>query len=533
MPLSSFLKTVATAALFAGGMHISASAQSIEIGQLGAAQDFDAGVMNLQDGGLDPALWQNTSAAMAEHLLARAPVTSKDPHVRSLIRSAVLSAGVPPQGAGESYSKARLRTVMALSDQNALQMLAERSADFAATPEMRADLALASGDVTSACATADTMREGRSEPYWARLRAFCHITRDEIAAAELTANLLKNSGHEDTNYFALLSVLTGASSKAGKIDVTAEPIYAAMQNEISKASESATSLTPEAAKAIAISPEAKPELRFKALFKAARSMTDADIGQVLAGVLFDKADPLDLQNMGKFDYGSAVTEERSVGFAQLFFLIQQEQNIEAAREFLIRSDQQGEFARFARLIKNDLAAMPAQTLLETDISIFARAAILRGDIASMQSFFRAAEPESHVQARIALAADALGNGFQMGLMGADIETRLATMGPIKARAERDAYIALALGSFMSDTGALELEGAGDGKGRSLKAGDIAAIASAAKAGARAETALRAAILLEGGSLNSASFAAVIDALMEAGLTAPAGKLAARDFLADL
>jgi hypothetical protein len=122
-----------------------ASAQSIEVGQLGAAQAFDAGVIDFNSGGLDPALWQGTSAKIATHLLSKAPVTSENPVIRDMIRAVVLTAGVPPEGTDSGYARARLRTVMALNDPQALKNLAARSPDIVADSAVRADLALAVG----------------------------------------------------------------------------------------------------------------------------------------------------------------------------------------------------------------------------------------------------------------------------------------------------------------------------------------------------------------------------------------------------
>jgi len=66
-------------------------------------------------------------------------------------------------------------------------------------------------------------------------------------------------------------------------------------------------------------------------------------------------------------------------------------------------------------------------------------------------------------------------------------------------------------------------------GIAIKAGDLLALNAAAKAGSRAETALRAAVMIERGTLDDPSLAAVIDALQVAGLSQFAGRLAAEDF----
>ncbi len=514
-----------------------ASAQSIEVGQLGAAQAFDAGVIDFNSGGLDPALWQGTSAKIATHLLSKAPVNSENPVIRDMIRAVVLTAGVPPEGTDSGYARARLRTVMALNDPQALKNLAARSPDIVADSAVRADLALAVGEVDNACSMADSISEGRGTPTWARLRAFCHVKRGERPAAELTAKLLKNSGYEDEVFFELLDRLTGVSKDATVLDVSGDPLYGAMAGEVAANSAaplaSTTQMTPYQAMATAKDPQASPDARLAAVFKAKQLLDDATIVQILNGVIYDGVDVNNLSAASQFDLESARANPTGKGFAQLFALSKQGGDpaltAQAASEVLKRAEKKGAFSRFAKLLENEIAVMPAEAKVASDLKIFARAAIKRGDIGALQSFFAALADKPSAQARIALAADALGGGFRLGDLGRDIEGRLEDPSK-RPQALRDAYLALALGSTLSDAGKLALEGARTSTGRTLPAGDIAALRAAAKASSRAETTLRAAIALEGRRLDAPSKAAVIEALMQAQLSQYAGQLAALDYI---
>jgi len=162
------------------------------------------------------------------------------------------------------------------------------------------------------------------------------------------------------------------------------------------------------------------------------------------------------------------------------------------------------------------------------LKLYARAAIERGDIGALQGFYQAM-PEGPKKLRIALVADALGNGFTLGTLGEDIESRLTGAGSEKRRAIRDTFIATAMGSRLSGEAEEALDGVGNGSGIAIKAGDLLALNAAAKAGSRAETALRAAVMIERGTLDNPSLAAIIDALQLAGLPQFAGRLAAEDF----
>jgi len=120
----------------------------------------------------------------------------------------------------------------------------------------------------------------------------------------------------------------------------------------------------------------------------------------------------------------------------------------------------------------------------------------------------------------------------LGQLGQDMSERLADN---QSRAVRDVFIATALGASLSaenmmalDTYAVQLPG------RAASPSDVLALRLAAKRGASAETALRAASILgEGGpqSLRADSLAQVLEALREANLQDLAGRVAAEDFLA--
>ena len=517
-----------------------AAAQSIEVGQLGAAQAYDAGTIDFSSGGLDPALWQGTSAKMATHLLNKLPANSKNPIVKDMIRTVVLTGGVPPEGTDAGYAQARLRSVMALNDPAALENLASRSPEVVADPAVRADLALAVGEVDKACTMADSVTEGRGTPTWARLRAFCHAKRGEGPAAELTAKLLKNTGYDDSVYFELMNRMTGLSKKTDTLDLSGDPLYGAMASAI--AGKTPTPLAAQAymsplqAAATAQDPKASPEARLAALFKAGQLLDNGAIGAVLNGMIFDGVDVNDLSSASNIELAQVIHASSAKSFAQLYALTKQGGDpaltAKAAGALLQRADKAGAFARFAKLLEAELTVLSPEAQAGADLKTFAKAAVLRADIGSLQGLYAALGDSPKKQARIALAADALGNGFRMGDLGRDIEARLAQAGDSSV-ARRDAFIALSLGSVLSDEGAIALEGMRAGTGRGLPSGDRAALRAAAKAGSRAETALRAAIALDGRRLDGPSMAGVISALMDAQLTQYAGKLAALDYLETL
>jgi len=503
-----------------------AQAQSIETGQLGAAQAYDAGVIDAFSGGLDAGLWQGTSAKTAVRLMQKLPLSSDKAIVQDMIEAVVLSAGVPPEGDKTAYDQARLKTVMAMGDKAALDNLAARNPEMTRDPAVRTDLALAGGDVAAACRIADNITEGRGAAHWAKLRAFCHIERDEISAAELTTELLQGSGYEDEDFFGLMKVLTGASKKRPNLKNVSDPLLTIMASRAGAAEDKISAET-------AVNPEAKPEDRVKAVFDFADQLSDAQINAIFSELAFNQDD---LIGSSSFDLESAKANIGPQGTAQIFQLANSSgdarTSVEAMALMLAAADKKNVFSRFAKLFENNLAIIPAGMQAEADLNLFTRAAIERGDMGSLQGFYQAM-PEGLQKLRIALVSDALGNGFTLGTLGEDIESRLAGAGAEKRRAIRDTFIAAAMGSRLSGDAEEILEGVGKGSGISINAGDLLALNAAAKAGSRAETALRAAVMIERGTLDDPSLAAIIEALQTAGLPQFAGRLAAEDFVKGL
>ena len=121
---------------------------TIESETLGAALDFDAGVA--VEGALDSNLWQGTSALRAAELLSNAPLKNQDPIIRDIIRTVILSGGVPPRavnGKGtQTYEAARLQAVLAIEtgksgDTSTLDGFLARNPDLARAPMAQVDLA--------------------------------------------------------------------------------------------------------------------------------------------------------------------------------------------------------------------------------------------------------------------------------------------------------------------------------------------------------------------------------------------------------
>lgn len=511
-------------------------AQSIEVGQLGSAEAYDVGTLDVARGGLDQHLWRGTSAARAIRLLSDAPTNSGDPVVRDLIRAVILSGGVPPVAADAemetAYKKTRLDKIVAMGEMGSAQQIISRTPILQSDNQLQADMYLRAGNDEGTCGVADTVLEGRGTPKWARLRAYCHVIRGEVPAAELTADILRNSGYEDPTYFNLLSRISGGVGKPDFSSLSvSDPVHIAL---MTRAALSWPNDRPKTAAArLALSDIGTPEDRLVALYAAEEALSDAQMRQVLTSLA---ATDDKLAGAEPAGYEAALEADVPQGTAQLFAIAEsgaQADRPKAVAEILKRADGAGAFERFSALLAPSISSLSPEEQVITNFPLFLRAAIARQDIGALRAFHSALGDRPDLQERVALMSDALGYGFLGGQLGIDVETRLAATGETKARAARDIFIALAMGATLSDIAEAEFSKASAGEGRSVDAGALAALQTASRAGGKAETALRAAAILNGAALDNWSLYSVIKSLGEAGLTRHAGRAAAADMLRDL
>ena len=492
----------------------------IESETLGAAKDFDAGI--LQEGALPTNLWQGTSAGWAANLLSKAPLKSQDPIIRDMVRTVILSGGVPPRAGisteAQAYEAARLQAVLAIEsgragDKTTLDGFLARNPDLARAPLAQVDLALSKGNWQRACEISDTITSERGLPEWARLRATCHALRGEMSAADVTRDLLRSSGYDNPAYHAQMDALLTGRPPAAQTDQTdALVIFLATRNA-----------PPETDEMAGAAPNVGPSADLEALFKNFAETDLALIQSTLGNLSFDIAKPdLDLE--------TALSDPSARATARLFVL-GQSGDAAALDGFLTRAVSAGvsedqALTKLAPMIQ----ALPAQARVNTNLPRYTRAALMRQDIAGLQQLF-AALPEGPMQARLALITDALGGGFNRQSLGRDIEGRLAV--PLmRPQAVIDTQIALALGATLSDTAATILSNE-TLPASTLPQNQLILLDAAVQDNSQAEVSLLVATLLTRSGLNVTDKARLISALTQAGLPQFAGPIAANIYFEGL
>ncbi|MCF6275572.1 MAG: hypothetical protein L3J05_07395 [Robiginitomaculum sp.] len=533
-----------SAALLSSAVHA-----QINTDQLSAASAYDAGV--LQGGGLDSTLWQGVSAERATVLINNIDTDTTGP-ARGLIRAALLSGGVPPQAHDklerETYIAARLSAVLRLGDLSVFDslvgsMLGSNSTNRSYT-KLIAERALLGGDTKSACAIADENTVARKSPYWAKLRAFCHVVRGEIPAAELTSDLLVRSGYQDKIFFDFLGKLMGTrpgikidSQKVKSMDT---PLQSAMLREIFKTETLDLNTLPVTiSAAIALDTGRSPDDRLEALFASSSILSAEQIRAVLGGLEggpLVSGEELAAKGLATKKWDAAIWGGAYLALAKSNNLANStdlSSSAALAGAIFAQADKQNQLTNFARALESDTVLISAEFQAKHNPEIFARIAALRGDTDTLGGLFQALEADDPLRARIALASDALGNGFMLGDLGTDIESRLALTAKkdrnAQARAVRDTSIAVALGANLSSEAEAALRKARL-KGSTIRPSSLLALQASARLGSKAEVALRAAPMIKGKPLRADAFAAVLSAMVTADMRKQAGQLAALDIL---
>lgn len=508
----------------------------VAIDQLGAAQRYDSEPLNPSNGGLDPALWQGVTAQQASALLESIDLTSLSELPQIFMRRVLLSAGVPPTGddaARENYLTVKTQAKLQLQDYIALNSLSDPQNPQQRQARFRAELALASGNQTAACNESDREIDNRGAEFWMQMRIICHIIREESAAAELTLNLMRERDDINPDFIALADTALGLRNAAPKNITNSDPAALALKTLI-KVDEPDTV---NGYMAIALDDTNDANERLAAMFKTKNRLAPQEVKSILSSfLLIDE----DLAGGASFDIDSALVgikseESRAKSAGQIFTLATDYNNPQAAAQavtaLLNLSAAAGYAPQMTQVLSDALPFIRAEDQVDLDADLYSLTAIRRGDLSTLRGIYQALAPNDPLQGRIALASDALGNGFLLGELGLDIETRLQTKGTEQEDARRDALIGLALGAQMSDVTSNVFDDYD--KAEKINPLRLAQLNNAAKSNARAYLLMLIVRMIgerDVKALSKLEIYSYIKALSDAGLSREAGELAAYDFM---
>lgn len=271
MSLIKPLVAAACAAVIACG----AEAQIVSSG-IGEIDPWGMGYLEADEQSLPSNMWKASNADDLVPLMRKVRTRSLTPAERALLRRAVLSPALKPNGKqADDVLAERARIMFELGEAKAAAELMGRltKAPPGLDPEqVSVDLQLALGNEATACGYVQygSTRQGA---YWARLRAACAALQNNLAGAELAIELAAEQGVNDPWLFS--AVVAG-------LDGAGEPPMARFDSGISLALSAkadlkapinavAVSGRPDLAAAMAGRQSLPPELRVQGANVAAES----------------------------------------------------------------------------------------------------------------------------------------------------------------------------------------------------------------------------------------------------------------------
>ena len=268
----------------------------IETDMLQAIDPDSFGVLEADQGGFGIEMWSGSDRRIVEWLLPKLPVTAHSRVMRDLMRRLLLSNATAPQGPSDGPSLIALRVsgLMAMGDMEAVESLlavAPVHLDDEALLRAQVNNLFLVNDSAGACPNIRTAIRKSQDIFWQKGLIFCQALSGEHDRAVLGVDLMREQGMDaDSVFFKLVGSLLGEWE--GKIDSLSDPT--ALQLAIARAGnlrlpgDVTQTRNPALLAAIAISPNADPEIRLAAAEKAesAGTLSTESLRQIYASIEF-------------------------------------------------------------------------------------------------------------------------------------------------------------------------------------------------------------------------------------------------------
>jgi hypothetical protein len=191
----------------------------VEVTQLAAPDAFSTPG---RETGLPATLWRGTPIETARAVLPILAARPLSPAAAALARRVLATGARGPEGSAgdEALAGARANALIALGDVAAAARVLDRAPGLDRNGELAraaAESALLAGDNARACAIAGALTEGRGEPYWLRLRAFCQALAGQTGQAQLTADLAQAQAKDPVFGRLMAAKLSGGPPGAASL----------------------------------------------------------------------------------------------------------------------------------------------------------------------------------------------------------------------------------------------------------------------------------------------------------------------------
>lgn len=378
----SFRKALA-AGICALALASAAEAQSIESGGLAEINPWNVGYISRSEGAFADTLWSGSRPDDLVPLMQFAG-SENDTRLRltpvehNLLRRVLLSPGQKPEGETDGLITERIRLLRALGEiEPAIDLMRKSGIDALAleADQLTRDMALARGDVESACAGADRVAE--VDAYALKLRALCFALAGDDAATELAVDFAANEGvDDDWFYSALLATLVDTPSKPDARLNDGLSIAASLAAGLEAPADAMVGVAPHYALALARRSELPAEWRVVAAGVAAE-----------AGLLNPKAvrDAFaDLNSDPEYVPGSAL--ERAMQVLGDDTVSPVDRAVAYADALRSAAGRPERFAGVSAVLAPGIEALPKTVEMKPRAVLFARAALSRGDVAAARAW---------------------------------------------------------------------------------------------------------------------------------------------------
>jgi hypothetical protein len=188
------------------------SGPRVTVADLAAIDPAGAGLLSDGSGGFASSLWSGSARPAVASRIAQLPAAPNSPTMQNLAKRVLLSQGNPPAGETPpdepSFLALRLQKLVAsgLIDEAAmLGVQSARTDSFAR--QASAEAMFLQGRDADACSDATSLRQSSNDPYWLKLRVFCHLIEKDEQAATLTLNVMRERNFNDDAFFTLADVV--------------------------------------------------------------------------------------------------------------------------------------------------------------------------------------------------------------------------------------------------------------------------------------------------------------------------------------
>ena len=256
------------------------------------------GVLPVAEGGFGQDLWYGMNRGELESLLVKLPVTTSSPATRDIMRRMLLTAASVPEGEPGKLITIRARLLAEMGDFVGVAKLMNALPGRVLHQDLlriEVDTRLLTGDNARACELAQLYMADQSSSYWQKVFIFCQALAGEHDAAALGVSLLQEMGTKDKVFYTLIDQLA-IGGRAPSIDSLSNPkplhLALARAAKVRLPSDVIESNLPGVLRAIAISPNATPELRLEAAERAevAGALPVDALRQLYASIQFKQSE---------------------------------------------------------------------------------------------------------------------------------------------------------------------------------------------------------------------------------------------------